>query len=74
MHRHTRKQQEPLRSAMVWDLCSAILFSEIINHMKSAGSSRLQRPLFYSSGAEVISRAAAIVCIIDLLTPPDKIQ
>lgn len=72
--RHMRKQQEPLRSTMVWDLCSVILFSEIINHMKSTGSALLQRPLFYSSGAEVISRAAAIVCIIDLLTPPDKIQ
>lgn len=36
--------------------------------------SPLQRPLFYSHGTEVISRAAAIVCIIDLLTAPDKMH
>lgn len=59
---------------MVWDLCSAILFSEDINHIKSTGSSPLQRPLFYSLGTEVISRAAAIVCIIDLLMLPDKMH
>lgn len=64
---YMKRGQEALRSAMVWDLCSAILFLEDINHMKSTGSPLLQRPLFYSLGTEVISRAAAIVCIIELL-------
>lgn len=71
---YMKRGQEALRSAMVWDLCSAILFLEDINHMKSTSSPLLQRPLFYSLGTEVISRAAAIVCIIELLTLPDKMH
>lgn len=59
---------------MVWNLCSATMFSEDINHMKSTGSSRLQRPLFYSLVIEVIMGAAAIVCIIGLLMLADKIH
>lgn len=71
---YMKRVQEALRSAVVWDLCSAILFLEDINHTKSTGSPRLQRPLFYSLGTGVISRAAAIVYIIELLTLPDKMQ
>lgn len=71
---YTKRWQEALRSAMVRDLCSAILCLKDINHMKSTGSPLLQRPLFYSLSTEVISRAAAIVCIIELLTLPDKMH
>lgn len=46
----------------------------VFRRHKSHGSSLLQRPLFYGLGTEVISRAAAIVCIIDLLTLPDKMH
>lgn len=59
---------------MVRDHCLPISFSENINHAKSTSSFRLQRLLFHSFNTEVISRAAAIVCIIDVLMLPDKIH
>lgn len=69
-----KELKEALRSNMVRDLFSPISFLKSINHAKSTGSFRLQRLLFYSFNTEVISRAAAIVCIIDLLMLPDKIH